>query len=199
MGRLQKGVKDLESWCLNNGEFGEQLKSEWTSLCEDGQQYATDEVTRGSKKKFKWKCSDGHEWYVQVKSRTSSKSGCPYCFKDRQSEIVTKARLSNEKSLKTWCLSSGELGKQLMTEWTGECEDDTHYSINQISFGSNKKFKWKCSKGHEWYAIVNIRTNNKTGCPHCFNTNCSKILSKVRISEKNNLKSRCSANGSFGK
>ncbi len=86
-----------------------------------------------------------------------------------------------------------------MTEWTGECEDDTHYSINQISFGSNKKFKWKCSKGHEWYAIVNIRTNNKTGCPHCFNTNCSKILSKVRISEKNNLKSWCSANGSFGK
>ena len=30
MSRLQKGVNDLKTWCLANGEFGEQLISEWT-------------------------------------------------------------------------------------------------------------------------------------------------------------------------
>ena len=60
MGRLQKGINDLESWCLNNGSFGKQLMNEWTGECDDGTHYRIDEVARGSQKKFKWVCSKGH-------------------------------------------------------------------------------------------------------------------------------------------
>ena len=31
---------------------------------------------------------------------------------------------------------------------------------------SNKKVWWKCSKGHEWQAIIQDR-NKGTGCPYC--------------------------------
>ena len=29
MGKLQQGVNDLYTWCLNNGAFGQKLLSEW--------------------------------------------------------------------------------------------------------------------------------------------------------------------------
>lgn len=79
MGRLQKGVNDLESWCLNNGSFGKQLMSEWTGECEDGKHYEIYGVSRGSNKKFKWICSEGHEWFAKINDRTKDKTGCPYC------------------------------------------------------------------------------------------------------------------------
>lgn len=189
MGRLQKGVNDLESWCLNNGEFGKQLMKEWTGECEDGTHYRINEVAKGSHKKFKWKCSKGHEWLVKINARTSYKTGCPYC----SGNLV-----SNENSLRAWCSNNGEFGEQLMNEWTGICEDGKHYNINQISFGSNKKFKWICFKGHEWYAQVNSRTRDKSGCLYCYNVNRSEIISKAKLFEENSLKSWCLNNGSFG-
>jgi hypothetical protein len=42
--------------------------------------------------------------------------------------------------------------------------------------GRWKKFKWKCSKGHQWSAIVVSRSSLKTGCPVCSNL---KIVSGV--------------------
>lgn len=189
MERLQKGVNDLETWCLNNGSWGKQLMTEWTGECKDGAQYNIDGVTKASHKKFKWKCSDGHEWFAVVSSRTSRKSGCPYCFKSNQSEIASKAGLSNENSLETWCESNGAFGEQLMSEWTGICEDGKHYNMNQVAFGSNKKFRWKCSRGHEWFATVINRTVHKSSCPYC---------SGKRVSNENNLKIWCLNNGLLG-
>ena len=198
MGGLQKGVNDLESWCSNNGSFGKQLMNEWTGECEDGTQYNIDEVTRGSHKWFKWRCSECHEWLSTVNTRTNAKSGCPYCYNTNRGRIVSKAKLSNENSLKTWCLSNGSFGKQLISEWTGICEDGTHSNIDQVSFGSGKKFNWRCSKGHEWYATVHSRTSQKHGCPYCYNTNRSEKAAKARLSNENSLQTWCLNNGSFG-
>lgn len=198
MGRLQKGVNDLESWCLTNGSFGEQLKSEWTGECDNGSHYEIDEVSFGSsRKKFKWKCSKGHEWFATVNSRTSSKSGCPYCSRENHGEMMSKVKLSEKNSLKTWCLSSGEFGKQLMAEWTGESEDGTHYEMNEVARASRKKFKWVCSKGHEWFSTVAHRTIGRS-CPHCHNANRGEIESKAKLSNENSLKTWCLSNGSFG-
>ena len=36
-----------------------------------------------------------------------------------------------------------------------------------VSFGTGKKFDWKCSKGHQWTVSPNQRSNNNTGCPFC--------------------------------
>ena len=199
MGRLQKGVNDLESWCLNNGEFGKQLMNEWTGLCEDGSHYKIDEVSFGSAKRFKWICSKGHKWFAMVYSRTSRKTGCPYCYSINHGKILSKAKLSKENSLKTWCLNNSSFGKQLMNEWTGECTDGEHYEINEVAKASAKRFKWKCSKGHEWSARVHDRTSHKAGCPYCYNANRSEISSKAKLSNENSLKTWCLSMGSFGK
>ena len=72
MAKLQKGVNDLKTWCLNNSEFGQKLMTEWTGECDDGSHYRIDEVSFGSsRKKFKWVCSKGHEWWVDVHNRTA--------------------------------------------------------------------------------------------------------------------------------
>ena len=163
----------LASWCKSNGSFGEQLKSEWTGEYEDNKHYNIDQVSFGSNKKFNWKCSKGHEWHATVYSRTSQKHGCPYCSRENRSERVSKAKLSEENSLKSWCLSKGSWGKQLLSEWTGECEDGKHYAIDEVTRASNKKLKWRCSKGHEWYAKVSNRTSHKSGCPYCNNIGTS--------------------------
>ena len=190
MGGLQKGVNDLKTWCLSNGSFGKQLISEWTGECDDGSHYRIDEVARASNKKFKWVCSNDHEWFTIVNSRTGQKRGCPYC---------SGIYVSNENSLKSWCLSNGLWGQQLMSEWTGICEDGKHYTINEVAKGSRrKKFKWRCSNGHEWYADASHRTLCKSGCPYCYNADRSEIAAKAMISEENSLKSWCLSNDSWG-
>ena len=38
---------------------------------------------------------------------------------------------------------------------------------DMISYKSNKKVWWICSKGHSWQAPVSSRTNQKANCPYC--------------------------------
>ena len=181
MAKLQKGVNDLKTWCLNNGEFGQKLMTEWTCIRDDGRRYTIDQVARASHKKFKWICSKGHEWLTTVVARTGQRQGCPYC---------SGQRVSGTNSLKNWCLSNGSFGEQLIPEWTGECNDGKHYEIDEVTKATGKKFQWKCSKGHEWFANVKGRTAQKTGCPYCLR---DKLKTGV-----NDLESWCLTNGSFG-
>lgn len=37
MGKLQQGVNDSYTWCLNNGLRGQQIISEWTGLDDNNQ------------------------------------------------------------------------------------------------------------------------------------------------------------------
>ena len=56
--------------------------------------------------------------------------------------------------------------KDLMKEWT--YEKNTNLNLNCLTSGSGKKAWWKCSKGHEYQAEVNKRSNG-SGCPYCSN------------------------------
>ncbi|MBQ1392845.1 MAG: zinc-ribbon domain-containing protein [Lachnospiraceae bacterium] len=87
----------LKTWCLNNGDFGQQLLNEWTGQCiDDNKQYTPDEVTKASGKRFRWQCSkeSSHIWNATPNHRTNTKSGCPYC---------SGAKITDKNSLKTWC------------------------------------------------------------------------------------------------
>jgi len=53
---------------------------------------------------------------------------------------------------------------QLMAEWDWEKNKDL--SPQQLTLGSNKRAFWKCSKGHEWQAIIANRGKGN-GCPYC--------------------------------
>ena len=62
-----QGVNDLYTWCLNNGEWGQQLLQEWVGIDEDGNKVETKNILRGSsRKRVLWKCNKGHTWYATV-------------------------------------------------------------------------------------------------------------------------------------
>ncbi len=45
-----------------------------------------EDITHGSKKKVWWLCSKGHSFDSMPNSRTSRKTGCPYCSGRRVGE-----------------------------------------------------------------------------------------------------------------
>ena len=103
-----------------------------------------------------WICSKGHEWKSTLKNRTLGKNNCPYC---------SGMKLSYERSL----TASGSV---LLKEWNftrnGELKPE------HVSFKSNKKVWWICSKGHEWQNTVSKRTIRGDGCPYCSGRRVSK-------------------------
>jgi hypothetical protein len=157
------GKNDLYTWCLNNGEYGEQLLNEYSP-----ENYESIQDTFfGSTKKRKWICTkdSSHMWEATVGSRTTNKRGCPYCN--------NKKVLTGQNDLYTWCMKNSEWGTRLISEW-----DETTIDIHEIAPFSTKNAHWKCKNGHEWDCQIYLRTNKQYGCPYC---------SGVRITEDNNL------------
>jgi hypothetical protein len=125
-----------------------------------------DEVVAGGHQKVWWCClkDKSHEWEVSIKSRMEGR-GCPYCAHKRVS--------------KDNCLNKDfpYIAAQLHPSKNGEMNGDN------ISFSSNKRVWWLCSKGpdHEWQASPSSRTGTGTGCPCCSGhkrsiTNCLATL-----------------------
>ena len=103
-------------------------------------------VSAGSDKKRKWICKNGHEWDAQIKNRTRGK-GCPYC--------------ANKKLLVGF--------NDFETTYPDIASEANGWDPSIVITGSNKKFSWRCSKGHEWEASINRRILQKTRCPYCAN------------------------------
>ncbi|MFA7219498.1 MAG: zinc-ribbon domain-containing protein [Synergistaceae bacterium] len=74
-------------------------------------------VTCGAKTKVYWKCKKGHVWKASVHSRTSLKTGCPYCsgrkiwglksFKDSL-KLVSDLNFENSKGYVKWARKNGK-------------------------------------------------------------------------------------------
>jgi len=160
-GRRVSDINSLYTWCLEQDKYGQQLIQEWTGICDDGNHYKITEVEGASHKKMLWRCSKGHEWWVSIANRVYNKSQCNICA---LSNIKMKQGIND---LYTWCQYNKEFGQQLIKEWTGICDDNGHYKMNEVTKGSKKKMLWKCSKGHEWYTRICYRTKDMTKCPYC--------------------------------
>ena len=105
-------------------------------------------ITKGHDKKLNWKCSKGHKWSATVFSRTGKdKVNCPICS--------GKKILSGHNDLQT-----------LFPEIAKEADG---WDPRNISPGNNKKFSWKCKKGHKWKTSPYQRTARKSGCLICSN------------------------------
>jgi DNA-directed RNA polymerase subunit RPC12/RpoP len=117
------------------------------------------QYTAGSNKKFWWKCANGHEWRVSINHRTRGAtlsreqkgSQCPYCLNQRVQPGFNDLATTNPEIAKEWNYEKN--GSLLPTQYTA---------------GSNIKFWWKCSKGHEWKTSIACRLRG-TGCPYCLN------------------------------
>ena len=108
------------------------------------------DVTIKSSKKAWWICNVFDEKYKAIiRNRARPGRQCPVCNK----KIVTR-----ENSL-------GALYQDYEKEWDYEKNEKSPY---EVAPGSDKKYWWKCDKGHNsWPASPNSRTNKKSGCPYC--------------------------------
>ena len=110
------------------------------------------DVSRGTEKKFWWKCSKcGQSWEISVYNRTHLKTNCPYCAGQK-----VAAGVNDLKSQRP----------DLVEEW--DYEKNEGLSPETISVNSSKKVHWICKKGHTWITSVSARTAGKgTRCPKC--------------------------------
>lgn len=107
------------------------------------------DISYGSHKKVWWKCSKGHEWEAQVKSRIRG-TGCPVCS--------NRKVLSGENDLVT-------THPELASEWHPTKNGDI--TPQSVVSGHHGKVWWLCKKGHVWQATVLSRTKIGNGCPIC--------------------------------
>ncbi len=126
------------------------LASEWNY--EKNGNLRPEDFMVSSGKKVWWKCSKGHEWQAIIASRNKG-SGCPIC--------AGKKVVQGYNDLAT-------INPVLAKEWN--YEKNGNLRPENITSGSNKRAWWKCSKGHEWQAVIYTR-NNGIGCPYCLNKN----------------------------
>lgn len=103
-----------------------------------------------SHKKVWWKCKNGHEWQAPIGNRNIGR-GCPYC--------VGQKIVKGENDLQT-------VNPILAKDWN--YEKNNGLTPMDVTPNSHKKVWWKCSKGHEWQAVVASR-NRGSGCPICRN------------------------------
>ena len=122
------------------------MAKEWNYERNDG--LTPMDVMPNSVKKVWWMCSQGHEWQASIDHRSRG-NGCPYC--------------SGQKVLKGYN-DLQTVNPALANEWNYEKNDGL--TPMDVLPNSNKKVWWKCSKGHEWQAII-VNRNKGRCCPQC--------------------------------
>lgn len=142
----------LEEWCKDNLSS---ICDEWDY--EKNGEITPQKITYGSHKKVWWKCAQGHEWEAVIKSRTHN-HGCPYC------SSTYKKAIKGVNDLETWCRENDR--EYILEEW--DSLQNEELSPDMVTWGSHKRIHWKCSKGHEWEAVIKERTRiNGNLCPIC--------------------------------
>ena len=125
-----------------------ELAKEWN--CEKNGDLKPTQVTISSGQKVWWTCSKGHEWQATIASRSNG-CGCPYC---------------SDVKLLTGYNDLATTNPELAKEWNYEKNGDL--KPTQVMKGCGKKVWWTCSKGHDYQATINHRSNG-SGCPYCSN------------------------------
>lgn len=106
-------------------------------------------VSAGTRRKYWWRCEQGHEWNAAVSSRTRG-SGCPVCA---------------GKQVAKGFNDLASLFPELAKEWV--IEKNLPLTPESVTPYSNKRVWWRCERGHEWQAYIPSRTSSSSGCPYC--------------------------------
>lgn len=206
MGKLVQGVNDLYTWCMENGDFGQQLLLEFGDgnnsqqfMNEHGMYMTPHDFSRATPKKIKWTCKNGHVWDAKISSRTYNRLNCPYCSH-------TYRRSPGATNLLAWCQNNGEWGQQLLFEFgdgnnTQQFLDENRIIMTPLDYtkASPQKIKWTCKYNHKWDAQISNRTLNKSKCPYCSGQDNSEAIKNGKLKQGvNDLYTWCLNNGDFG-
>ena len=114
------------------------------------------ELTSGSNKICWWRCPKGHSYSSSVKSRTSGR-GCAVCH-----------GLQINIGINDLATTHPDLASELDEDLSG-------FGAKSVTFGSQNKAVWRCSKNstHIWEAKISSRAWGR-GCPKCSMVGVSK-------------------------
>ena len=122
------------------------LASQFPEIAKEADGWEPSNMHAGCHQSAKWKCKEGHSWEACVNKRTVRGQGCPYCSGRR---VITGLN-------------------DLKTKFPELAVEADGWDPSKEKAFSNKKFGWKCSKGHSWTATIANRANGR-GCPFCSN------------------------------
>ena len=111
--------------------------------------FTPETIPCGSTKKVWWRCSLGHEWQAEIRSRVDG-CGCPVC--------ANRAVAPGINDLASQF-------PQLAQEW--HPTKNGTLTPRDVTSGSKCKVWWRCKMGHAWRVSVQSRTRDRTGCPVC--------------------------------
>lgn len=107
------------------------------------------QVLPGSYLHVWWRCSNGHEWMAQIKSRVSG-CGCPLCAHKTVQPGKTDLATVNPTVAAQWHpTKNGAL------------------TPRDVLPGTSRRVWWLCEKGHSWQAAVSSRALGGSKCPYC--------------------------------
>ena len=150
-------TNNLYLWCMENGERGQRILSEYSSKNE----LSPEEIAPMSGKKVYWECGIcGYEWEAVVCSRTNLGCDCPSCA----------GHITETNNLYLWCMNNGERGQRILSEYSSK----NGLTSEEIAPMSSKEAWWKCSTcGFEWKTSLSCRVSTGTDCPKCDKTQTS--------------------------
>lgn len=98
-----------------------------------------------------WRCKRMHEWQSTVGKRTDKLSGCPYCTKQRPSELYSLKKQFPKIARQWHPTKNGDLRPE------------------QVMPTTLRRAWWICfeDSSHEWESVICDRTSAGTGCPFC--------------------------------
>lgn len=114
-------------------------------------------VVRGNKKKFNWRCANDHIWQATIDSRTTARSGCPYCSGRKAIPGVNDLVTTHPK----------------VAAWADGWEPKNFKSQ------SNLLMDWRCEFGHRYRARIYNRVQDLESCPYCNNRKVLKGFNDV--------------------
>ena len=113
-----------------------------------------DRVSPGSaKRKYWFICENNHSFDITLNNIHSLNRWCPYCAGKKPTDENNLALVNPE----------------LAAEWH---PTKNKKKPNDFLPNSNQKAWWKCSRSHEWQAVIGSR-NIGNGCPKCANRELS--------------------------
>lgn len=162
---LRKNSLSLYDWCLQNGERGQRILTEFNNGG-NFPIFAKDISAHSSHIKAQFRCTVCHKINIQAVSWKTGKADCKckYC--------AGQANVKSGITLQQWCESHGQYGAQLLNEFIN---GDNEFTPDQVSYGSNQYANFQCSTCGKInrQVIANKTRQNPKGCKYCDNRKTS--------------------------
>lgn len=121
------------------------LKTTHPEIASEAYEWDPTTVTRGSNRKRKFKCPQGHIYETVIATRALEGRGCRIC----RNQVVVKGF------------------NDLSSKFPKIAKEANGWDPSKFVYGSAKRMSWKCRKGHVWITTIVGRTQGEKGCPYC--------------------------------